>query len=113
MKIFYGKQRVKLKKKLSMLKREYMQDNHPWTFIQINELHFLLYHSSIYNTLFYEKIMRRDYILKRLKNDGYSIEPIGRDYVISRNGDTFFGKLNKVFYEIYGYVDKTNMINTK
>ena len=58
-------------------------------------------------------IMRRDYILKRLEQDGYAIETLGKDYVISRNGDTFFGKLNKVFYEIYGYVDKTNMINTK
>ena len=57
--------------------------------------------------------MRRDYILKRLKQDGYVIDMIDKNYIISRNGDSFFGKLNKVFYEIYGYVDKTNMINIK
>ena len=57
--------------------------------------------------------MRRDYILKRLQQDGYVIDMIDKDYIISRNGDSFFGHLNKVFYEIYGYVDKTNMINIK
>ena len=57
--------------------------------------------------------MRRDYILKRLQQDGYVIDMIDKDYIISRNGDSCFRKLIQVFYEIYGYVDKTNMINIK
>lgn len=57
--------------------------------------------------------MKRDYILNRLEQNGYVIEKLDNNYIVHRNGDSFFGKLNNVFYQIYGYVDKTNMINVK
>lgn len=57
--------------------------------------------------------MTRKYILKRSERDGYIIENMYKDCLISRNGDYFIGKLNRVFFEIYSYTDKTNMINIK
>ena len=94
MKYFHGKQKVKLKKKLSLLKREYFIDKHPATFLEIEEIHELLYHSSIYNTLFYEKIRKNRKNKKMLAKNFISLfvhneipDELIEDYLNDEDGE--------------------------
>lgn len=47
--------------------------------------------------------MIRDYKIKRLEQEGYSLEWLGKNVRAIKGNESYHGKLSKVFKDIFGY----------
>lgn len=58
MKTFHGKQKVKLKRIISKLKREYYISKNSDLLVEINKYYKMLYHSDINKSWFFKKLKK-------------------------------------------------------
>ena len=59
MKTFHGKQKVKIKRIIARLKREYFISKDSNILLEMNKLYFLLYHRNMNNSWFYRKKLQK------------------------------------------------------